>query len=81
MADHEQTVYDFGYVDCAPPAGVEPKPSDPQYLSMLVKAWVSDYAGDGEMVYEVWRHMENCPRCIANRRAVVKWREWLKERE
>ncbi len=71
----EQTVYDFGYVDCAPPAGVEPKPSDPQYLSMLVKAWIDDYAGDGVFVSEIISHMSDCPLCHANRLAVVKWRE------
>ena len=60
--DCELTCRDFGYVECAE-------------LTDLATIWKA-YAGDGKMVYEVWRHLRTCPHCAANREAVAKWREW-----
>ena len=62
VIDYKKTAHAFGYADC-------------EELTDLVVVWQA-YAGDGEMVYEVWRHLVACPQCAENRWAVQNWREW-----
>jgi hypothetical protein len=58
----ERKVVDFGYLPCGE-------------LSDLITIWL-EYAGDGEMWQEVWRHRQTCRRCAANRRAIEAWKEY-----